>query len=76
MKRVKDVTLKQTTMTLNNTPTTVLENEILVFKKFMQVLQSRDNVNPETTDEKITNLVKRCEEKIKEFEDAILKLKQ
>ncbi len=63
-------------MTLNNTPTTVLESEILVFKKFMQVLQSRENLNPETTDEKIIALVKRCEEKIKEFEEAITKLKQ
>lgn len=62
-------------MTLDKTPTMILEKEIKYLKDFIHTIQTRNGIDPNASQEKLDGLIKRCEEKITEFETAINKLK-
>lgn len=62
-------------MTLDKTPVMILEKEVKFLQDFIRILQTREGIDPNATQDKLDGLIKRCKEKIDEFERAIIKLK-
>ena len=62
-------------MTLDKTPIMALEKEVKFLKDFIRILQTKEGIDPNATQEHLDKLVLRCEDKINEFEAAIDKLK-
>ena len=62
-------------MTLDNTPIMILEKEVKFLNDFIKIIETRKGIDPSASQEKLDGIKVRCQQKIKEFEAAITKLK-
>jgi hypothetical protein len=58
-------------MLLDETPVNILEKEIKNYQSFIKKLENRQDINSDTPQVKIDDIIYKCYKKIKEYESAI-----
>lgn len=56
---------------MKETPISVLAKQIGIYETFLKKLETKDNINPEATQEDLDSLIALAKEKIKKFQSAI-----
>lgn len=59
---------------MNNTPISILRKQINYYRSFIEILKWREGINHATNQYQIDGLIEKANEKIVEFESAIVTL--